>query len=169
LSLNDPLSFIASALAPVVSLSACAILASNAQTQYSLLVDRMRELNAERRGFLGEDPLPEIQRARLKSLNHQIPVIFRRTLLVRNAMVMIFLGMGFILLTSFLIGFMTTFKADYLALASKWSFFAGLFLVFLAVVSLLSEVFLTFRVVRYELGLFDREAARELERQARDY
>jgi hypothetical protein len=167
MSLVDPLEFISSALAPVVALSACAILASNAQTQYSALLDRLRALNEERRDYQGDAPLSDVQALRLKSLNHQIPVFFRRARHLRNAMFMLFLGMMFILLTSFMIVSTATFRWEHLAMASKWCFFGGLLFVFLALVALLREVLLTFPVVRYELGIFDKPVAREMERNFR--
>jgi len=166
---TDPLTFITSALAPVVALSVCAILASNAQSQYSLLIDRLRALNDERRGYQDGQPLPVVQAERLKSLEHQIPVFYRRALLLRNAMSLLFGGMMAILLTSFLIVSRATFRWELLSLAAKWSFFAGLVCVFLAVTTMLVEVFLTSRVVRYELGLFDERARREAEREFRGY
>lgn len=165
----DPLTFITSALAPVVALSACAILASNAQSQYSLLIDRLRDLNDERRGYQDSQPLTAIQADRLKSLEHQIPVFYRRALLLRNAMFLLFCAMMAILLTSFLIVSRATFRWEVLSVAAKWSFFGGLVCVFLAVTSMLIEVFLTSRVVRYELGLFDPAARRAAEREFREY
>lgn len=164
MSVVEPLNFISTALAPVVALSACAILTSNAQTQYSSLLDRLRALNEERRNYQGDEPLTDVQALRLKSLNHQIPVFFRRARHLRNAMFMLFLGMMFILLTSFMIVSTATFRWELLSIASKWCFFGGLLFVFLALVALLREVLLTFPVVRYELGIFDPPAGREVER-----
>jgi hypothetical protein len=169
MALDEPVTFISSALAPVVALSACAILASNAQTQYSGLIDRLRALNAERMGFGSHPPASDGQALRLRSLEHQIPVFFRRARELRNAIFLLVVGMMFILLTSFMIVTAATFQATFLAVASKWCFFAGLLSVFLAVVAMLKEVFLTFRVVRYELGIFDKATSKEMERRFEEY
>lgn len=154
-TLTDPLSFISSALAPAVALSACAILVSNAQTQYSGLVDRLRDLNAERRRTQAEPAPTDAQAVRLRSLELQIPTLFRRAAALRTAMVLLFVAMMAILATSFMIVSTATFRWEFFSLAAKWCFFAGLVAVFAALVALLIEVSITFRVVRYELGIFD--------------
>lgn len=160
----EPLNFISTALAPVVALSACAILTSNAQTQYSALVDRLRALNVEHRTYQGAESLSDVEALRVKSLEHQMPVFFRRARHLRNAMFMLFLGMMCILMTSFMVVSTATFHWEFLAVASKGFFFGGLFLVFMALVAMVREVSLTFRVVRYELGFFDRKAMHGAER-----
>ena len=164
-----PLSFITSALAPAISLSVCALLASNAQNQYSALVDRLRLLNAEKREHELAEPADERLALRIKSLDHQIPVLFRRTRHMRNAILALFFGMMAILLTSFLIVLVELTRWEPLATGSKVSFILGLVCIFWALCEKLQELFLTFRVVRYELGLFDPEAAREAERAFRGY
>lgn len=157
MNLADPLSFISSALAPAVALSACAILVSNAQTQYSGLVDRLRDLNAERRGYQAQEELPPLLQRRLRSVDLQIPAFYRRAALLRTAMFMLFTAMMAILGTSFMIVSTATFRFDFFSYAAKWFFFGGLVAVFAALVALLLEVTLTFRIVRYELGMFDGE------------
>lgn len=155
MSLEEPLSLISSALAPVVALSASAILVSNAQTNYSSLVDRLRALNEERRQHEGDASVSEAQALRMCSIRLQIAALVRRASLLRYAMLLLFLGMIFILGTSFMIVSTATFSWPWFALASKWCFFGGLLFVFLAMLALAAEVMLTFRVVRYELGQLD--------------
>lgn len=155
MTLADPLSFISSALAPAVALSACAILVSNAQTQYSGLVDRLRDLNAERRRLVADQALAAAQAERVRSIALQLPAFYRRAALLRTAMFLLFSAMMAILATSFMIVSTATFRWEFFSLAAKWCFFAGLVAVFAALVALLLEVSLTFRVVRYELGMFD--------------
>ena len=145
-------------LAPVLALSACAILASNAQSQYSALVDRLRELNKERRSYQIEPAVSEADAQRLWSLEQQISAFFHRGRLLRNAMFLLFAAMMFLLLTSFLIVSTTLFNMGFLGVAAKWIFFLGLLSVFMAVLCLLSEVSQTFLVVKYELGILRRES-----------
>lgn len=155
MNLAEPFTFISSALAPAVALSACAILVSNAQTQYSGLVDRLRDLNAERRRYQAEEELAPLLQRRLKSVELQIPAFYRRAALLRTAMFMLFTAMMAILGTSFMIISTATFRFEFFSYAAKWCFFGGLVAVFAALVALLLEVTLTFRVVRYELGMFE--------------
>ena len=157
MSLADPLAFISSALAPAVALSACAILVSNAQTQYSGILDRVRDLNAERRSLQGAEDLSPTQRDRLRSVELQIPAFYRRAWLLRTAMFLLFSAMMAILGTSFLIVSSATFQHALFSLAAKWCFFGGLVAVFAALVALLLEVTHTFRVVRFELGMGDED------------
>lgn len=163
----DPTSFIASALAPAVALSACAILTSNAQSKYSDLVTRLRSLAAERREFQDPEPLTASEALRIKSLDRQIALIFRRARHLRDAIFCFFSAMAVIILTSFSIAVLSYFKVKDLMLLPKWTFLAGLGLVLIALVFEMLEVRLTFRVVRYELGMFDEASAREIERQFR--
>lgn len=163
----EPTSFIASVLAPAVALSACAILTSNAQTKYSGLVDRLRSLNSERRDFEDSDPVSPGDALRIKSLDRQIALIFRRLRHLRDAMVLFFFAMACIILTSFSIAAEKYFHARGLMMIPEGTFVTGLILVLLALIEELFEVRLTFRVVRYELGLFDDKAAKEVERRFR--
>lgn len=156
--LTAPVGFISSALAPVLALSACAILASNTQTQYSALVDRLRELNRERRSYSIEPAVSEVDAQRLWSLERQIAAFFHRGRLLRNAMFLLFAAMMFLLMTSFLIVATSLFSVAALGTAAKWIFFFGLLSVFCAVLCLLSEVSQTFLVVKYELGILRSES-----------
>lgn len=163
--LQDPTPFIASSLAPVVALSACAIMVSNAQTKYSGLVDRLRALNTERRSFQDQDPVSPGEALRIKSLDRQIALIFRRLHHLRAAIFMLYAAMGCLILTSFQIALMQFSKEPFLAQGAKWVFVTGLACVIGAIVRELLEVRLTFRVVQFELGLFDAPAVKEAERQ----
>lgn len=156
----DPLPFISAALAPAVALSACAILVSNAQSQYSGLVDRLRDLNAERRRIRAESEVPTGQVERLRSVELQLPVLYRRAQMLRTAMVLLFGAMMAILTTSFMILSTATLRWEILSYATKWVFFGGLMAVFGALAALMFEVTLTFRVVRYELGLAEHDVYR---------
>lgn len=163
----DPTAFIASALAPAVALSACAILTSNAQTKYSGLVDRLRALNAERREYQDHDPLTPSDALRIKSLDRQIALIFRRARHLRDAIFLLFAAMACIILTSFEIAALHFFQIKGLEIVPRWTFVCGLLLVLCALIEELLEVRLTFRVVLYELGLFDEKTAKQAERQFR--
>jgi hypothetical protein len=157
---TEPLSLISAALAPAVALSACAILVSNAQSQYSALVDRLRELNAERRRIRAEPEVPTGQVERLRSVELQLPVLYRRAGMLRTAMVLLFGAMMTILTTSFMIVAGATLRWEVLSYVTKWCFFGGLVAVFGALGALMFEVALTFRVVRYELGLSENQEYR---------
>lgn len=163
----DATPFISSALAPAVAISACAILVSNAQSKYSGLVDRIRALNSERREYQHLEPISVTESLRIKSLDRQIALIFRRARHMRDAIFLLYAAIACIIATSFLIAAMQYFQLKGVAHYPKVTFLSGLVLVLAALVIELLEVRLTFRVLRYELGLFDEEAAREAERSFR--
>lgn len=167
LKLPDPTPFIASALAPVVALSACALMASNAQAKYSQLVDRMRLLHTERRSYHDQDPVSPVEALRIKSLDRQIALIFRRLRHVRAVLLLLYTAMGGIILSSFQIALMQFFSESWLSQGAKWTFVGALLCVIGAIAHELLEVRLTFRVVQYELGLFDEQALRDAERAFR--
>lgn len=163
----DATPFISSALAPAVAISACAILVSNAQSKYSGLVDRIRALNAERREFQHLDPISVTDSLRIKSLDRQIALIFRRARHLRDAIFLLYAAIACIISTSFLIAAIQYFQLKGFAPYPKITFLSGLAMVLVALVMELLEVRLTFRVLRYELGLFDQESAKEAERSFR--
>lgn len=164
--LPDTSSFISAALAPAVALSGCAILASTSQTKHSSILDRLRALNAERREYQ-EKPLSPSDALRSESLERQIAVLFRRAHHTGKAILLLSLAMACIILSSISIALMQTIPFKGFHAFPQWAFVCGILLVLYALIEELLEVRLTFRVVRYELGLFDVKTLKEAERHFR--
>ena len=94
-------------LAPGLMISACGLLLLAMNNKYSLVVNRIRLLNEERRRFLiknsGRDFSYE-ENIRLESISQQIAGLLIRVKLVRNAVLAYTIAIAFFVLTSLLIG-----------------------------------------------------------------
>lgn len=156
--ITDPTNFISAMLAPAVALSGCAILASTSHMRYSAIMDRLRALNSERR-----EQQANLKSARVESLDRQIAVFFRRARHTAMAIFLLSMAMACIILTSISIAVMQYIPLTFLHNLPKWTFVLGIVLVLYALVEEVLEVRLSFKVVRYELGLFDERALKEAE------
>ena len=94
-------------LAPGLMISACGLLLLAMNNKYSLVVNRIRLLNEERRRFLikagGKNSTYE-ETIRLESISQQISALLIRVKLVRNAVLSYTIAIAFFVLTSLLIG-----------------------------------------------------------------
>jgi hypothetical protein len=94
-------------LAPGLMISACGLLLLGMNNKYSLVVNRIRLLNEERRRFLlkksGKDFDYE-ENIRLESISQQISALLIRVKLVRNAVLSYTIAVAFFVLTSLIIG-----------------------------------------------------------------
>jgi hypothetical protein len=160
---TDPSSFIAAALAPAIALSGCAILASTSHTKHSSIMDRLRALNAEKRE---NQENPDTQRT--ESLERQIAVLYRRAQHTGKSIFLLSFAMACIILSSISIAVMQYIPFTALHSLPKWFFVFGILLVLFSLIEELLEVRLSFRIVRYELGLFNERALREAEKHFRD-
>lgn len=163
----NPTAFISSALAPAVVLSGCAVLISNSQTKYSDLITRLRTLNEERRSLRNTRLLSLEQTRRRESLDRQLALIFRRARHMRDATVMLYLAVFLIIVTCFFIALQNELPWPWLRLAAKGTFLASIAMIFAGIIEEFLELRLSFRVVRYEMELFDEEAARHAEARFR--
>ena len=100
-------------LAPGLMISACGLLLLAMNNKYSLVVNRVRLLNEERRKFLiknsGRDFSYE-ENIRLESISQQITALLIRVKLVRNAVLAYTIAIAFFVLTSLLIGVQFAFS-----------------------------------------------------------
>ncbi len=161
----DATAFVSSALAPAVVLSGCAVLISTSETKYSDLITRLRTLNEERRSL--QISRPNEPSARLESLNRQLALIFRRARHMRDATVMLFVAVFLIIVTCFFIALQQDVGWPWLRVATKVTFLAAIGMIFVGIIEQFFELRLSFRVVRFELELFDDESTRHAEARFR--
>lgn len=134
---------ISSALAPVLLVSASAILASGISQKHAALADRIRSLSAERR-------LPSSEPSRRESIEAQLVLFNRRVRLVSLAHRALYLGIGCQLLVILAI-------ALGIGLPTAWSFaslppfLAGILLLLAAIALELVELQLADRTIALEL------------------
>jgi Protein of unknown function (DUF2721) len=91
---------ISAMVAPVVLLTTGGLLTNGLLTVYSSVNDRMRDMTRERleirRGPTGERlaEIPFIDQERLAEIDAQLPMILRRHHLIRNAVLLIYMGIA---------------------------------------------------------------------------
>ena len=94
-------------LAPGLMISACGLLLLGMNNKYSLVVNRIRLLNEERRRFLLKKSGKEFdyeESIRLESISKQVSALLTRVKLVRNAVLSYTIAVAFFVLTSLFIG-----------------------------------------------------------------
>lgn len=105
--LNSIIQVIQLMLAPGLMISACGLLLLGMNNKYSLVVNRIRLLNEERRRVLGkaaERDFTYEENVRLESISLQIDKLTLRVKLVRNAVLSYTMAVALFVITSLLIG-----------------------------------------------------------------
>ncbi len=88
----NPLTFIHAMVAPAVMISACGLLLLSLNNKYSLVVNRIRLLNAEFRS-------PQVSDSRRKCIKKQIKKLKVRMLLLKNSVLLYTVSVIFTVLT----------------------------------------------------------------------
>lgn len=94
-------------LAPALMISACGLLLLGINNKYSLVVNRIRLLNEEKRRLLikiGEQPSTTDDNVRLESIATQLTALTYRAKLVRNSVLCYTSAVALFVFTSLLIG-----------------------------------------------------------------
>lgn len=105
--LNTIIQVIQLMLAPGIMISACGLLLLGMNNKYSLIVNRIRLLNEERRRVLksaGDREFNYEENVRLESISLQIDKLTLRVRLVRNAVLSYTIAVALFVITSLLIG-----------------------------------------------------------------
>jgi len=141
-------------LAPGIMISACGLLLLGMNNKYSLVVNRIRTLNEERRRALhklDELELSLQENVRFESITKQLERLTYRVGLVRNAVLSYTIAVALFVITSLLIGFSYLFD-----ITRMNSFITGIFL--LGMVSVLVgvsfaayETYKGYAIVKYEV------------------
>jgi polyferredoxin len=121
-------------LAPAVMINACGLLLLGTTSKYSIVLNRVRLLNDERRKLVrraGEKTFEEA--TRLESLNRQIARLLLRARYVRNTVFCYSLAIGLFLLTSLLMALGYFAEAFNSSLSVMVLFLLGMVLVLCAV------------------------------------
>src|SRR5213593_2732482 len=151
-SLDVAIQSISVAMTPSVLFTASALLLAGLQNKYSTLIQAVRSLNDERRRLLREPSLAAWQTDRLKSIDNQIPHLLARAKLVRNAVFTLYLGTLLFLLASFFIG-LAHLGWQPMAMLVVGLFALGLAGLIVGILFALAEAWVSYRVVRLEVGL----------------
>jgi hypothetical protein len=141
-------------IAPAVMINACGLLLLGMNNRYSLVVNRIRLLNEEKRRLLaryGEKPLSTDDNIRLESIVIQIKALTFRVKLVRNSVISYVTAVGLYVLTSLLIGVssvMAFHKVNYLIIIT---FLHGMISLLVGVIFAGFETKKGFDIIKYEV------------------
>lgn len=148
-------------LAPVVMVTACAILLGALQSRYAFVNDRLRAMSGERLELLRTPgasslTLPPTADAfvveRLEEIDRQVPDLLGRHLTLRNAILSVYYAIATFIATMFVIALATTLGTAFLATAILVLFLVGTALLFLGVGLTTLEVRASHLAVHYEVS-----------------
>ena len=141
-------------LAPAVMISACGLLLLGINNKYSIVVNRIRLLNEERRRTkkkIGGESYETEDNIRLESISKQLVLLVYRIKLVRNSVLSYTVAVALFILSSLLIGmafFTKSFDLDFIILAS---FLVGMVAVFTGIVFAMFETKRGYEIVKFEV------------------
>ena len=141
-------------VAPAVMISACGLLLLGINNKYSLVVNRIRILNEEKRNLtikMGESQQSTENNIRLESTAVQITALVYRARLVRNSVLSYTAAVALFILTSLLLGvssFMAIGKLNYFIIAA---FLLGMLFVVIGVIFAGFETKKGYDIISYEV------------------
>ncbi len=140
-------------LAPGLMISACGLLLLGMNNKYSLVVNRIRLLNEERRRYLSkhDKEFKYEENVRIESLSTQIKSLVVRVRLVRNAVFAYSVAVGIFVLTSLLIGLNYLSNSDKLNYIVAALFLLGMIAVLIGVIFASYETIKGYDIIQYEV------------------
>lgn len=141
-------------LAPAVMISACGLLLLGINNKYSLVVNRIRLLNEERRKTkkkVSSETYETEDNIRLESISKQLVLLVYRVKLVRNSVLAYTIAVALFVLSSLLIGvafFTQRLDLDYIILAA---FLIGMIAVFIGIIFAMLETKRGYEIVKFEV------------------
>jgi len=141
-------------LAPGLMISACGLLLLGMNNKYSLVVNRIRLLNEERRRSLRKLDDKEFslqENVRFESISKQLEKLTFRVGLVRNAVLSYTIAVALFVLTSLLIGFGYLLDITRLNSFITILFLMGMLSVLAGVIFASYETYKGYEIVKYEV------------------
>jgi hypothetical protein len=141
-------------LAPVVMLSACALLLNGMLSRYAAINDRMRSMVRERLDLLPEiraEPVDDLAAARVKHLDSQIGDLMHRHKLEHNAILIVYCAILVFVICILFLALAAITDTRWVAVVALLIFLLGTFLVALSVGITIEEVRTSRRSVSYEV------------------
>lgn len=143
-------------LAPGIMISACGLLLLRMNNKYSLVVNRIRLLNEEKRKFFtkaGERDFNYEENVRLESISMQLSKLAFRVKLVRNAVLSYTIAVAFFVLTSLFIGLQFVMGNEKLNYLVTILFLVGMILVLIGVIFAAYESIKGYDIIRLEVKI----------------
>ncbi len=145
-------------VAPAVMISACGLLLLGMNNRYSLVVNRIRLLNEEKRHLMnkiGEHKTSTDVNIRLESIAKQLDALVFRAKLVRNAVLSYTSAVAFYVVTSLLLGISSFLAFGKLNFIILLSFLMGMISVLLGVYFAGFEIKKGYDIISYEVKAHD--------------
>jgi Protein of unknown function (DUF2721) len=141
-------------VAPAVMISACGLLLLGLNNKYSLVVNRIRLLNEEKRNLMmkvGEHEHATEENVRLESASVQIKELVFRARLVRNSVLSYTIAVAFFILTSLLLGVSSVLSLGKLNFFILNAFLLGMIFVLLGVIYAALETKKGYDIILFEV------------------
>jgi hypothetical protein len=146
---------IQSMLAPGIMISGCGLLLLGMNSKYSLVVNRIRAMDEEKRKLkilAGEEKITVDQEKRLKSINMQIGKFEYRIKLIRNAVVFYSIAVAFFIITCLTIGLHFVLSEMDISGLIIFLFLLGMVSVLTGIVYACLEVLKGYEIIRIEIS-----------------
>ncbi|MFA6233996.1 MAG: DUF2721 domain-containing protein [Bacteroidota bacterium] len=143
-------------LTPALMISACGLLLLGLNNRYAIVVNRIRQLNDEKRRKLID---PEgidreyVDALRFESLLRQIPALMTRANYLRRSLMLLWIGVLGYLFSSILLGLGLFFGLEAAEFA-VWIFLLGLVSAVCGVMFALLDITLAYRVLKLEIEIY---------------
>ena len=138
-------------LAPGLMISACGLLLLGMNNKYSLVVNRIRLLNEERRKILYEESERGKNKRYHKSIDTQVMKLSYRVALVRNAVFSYSLAVAFFIIASLMIGINQLTSGTGFGWAVISMFLVGMIFVLAGIIFASLEVWKGYKIVQIEI------------------
>jgi hypothetical protein len=141
-------------LAPGIMISACGLLLLGMNNKYSLVVNRIRILNEEKRRFINKAAGKEFayeETIRLESISRQLSALTFRVKLVRNAVFFYTIAVALFVLTSLFIGIQYLGEFQRLNFMITTLFLVGMVAVLAGVIFAAYETIKGYHIIHYEV------------------
>jgi len=145
---------IQSMLAPGIMISACGLLILGMNNKYSIVVNRIRLLNEEKRRFAfkaSENAFQYNEEVRLKSISTQLIKLHYRIRLVRNAVLSYSVAVGMFVTTSLIIGLAFWLKSRNLESLVIILFSLGMISVLSGIIFAAYETIKGYEIIRFDI------------------
>lgn len=143
-------------LAPGIMISACGLLLLGMNNKYSLVVNRIRLLNEERRKTVHKPEDSDFklhENLRIESISMQIKKLVYRVMLVRNAVLCYTIAVALFVLTSLSIGIGFLFDIKRLSSLITIEFMLGMVSVLCGVIFAAYETYKGYEIVNFEVKI----------------
>jgi hypothetical protein len=146
-------------IAPVVIVTACALLVNGLQARYTILIDRLRalardrlelRLRREQEASADPDSIALIER-RLHLIETQLPLVLRHHRQVRNALIAVYVGIACFLTDMFLIALAAFFPGGLMNALVLVAFLTGTGSALVGVIIAALEIRASHDVLLYEV------------------